>query len=142
MPSYPDEGIVAYLSHPLGDNHLPDLAVKHGDNMASAQNWFCFLIAATPWAIECSWREYRSALSQSFYGGRTTIDQHRIMRMCHLLVMVGGKVAPHMSQLCSFARELPSIPVLDLNYLGVLPPWKEVDRVRKEIEVKTDALFD
>jgi hypothetical protein len=141
MSSYREDGLVAYLAHPLGDNHLPDLAVEHGDNMAGSQDWFCFLIAATPWAIECSWREYRSALNQSFYGGRTVVDQRVILRRCNLLVLAGGKIAPHMTQLCRFAREVPPIPVLDLSYLGTHPPWKRIDQIRKEIETRTDELF-
>jgi hypothetical protein len=124
---------IAYLAHPVGERDLPDDAVQYGDNMAGAHDWISFLSAvARDLVIECSWVAMNTALSPRFYGGKLVTSAHEILQVCGLLVLVGGRISPHMRHLLSWAATF-RVPVLDLTDIGTHPPWRELDRFRADI---------
>lgn len=131
---------IAYLAHPLGERDFLDDVVRYGDNMAGAHDWLSFLTAVAPdLVLECSWIAMNTALSPRFHGGKLTTSAHALLATCAVLVLVGGRVSPHMRQLLAWAREI-GILVLDLTDLGIRPPWPSINEARADIGRRLDAI--
>lgn len=132
---------VAYLAHPLGDADA-DWGAARGDNLANAIGWFQFLRRATRWAI-CYPAMAYCAADDTVQRPSTITGQVEILSRCHVLVLTGGRMSPHMRIEVAAASSVTfgsGIPVLDLLYLGWRPPWDELDRVGAEIARAADAL--
>lgn len=132
--------IVAYLGHPLGEKDLADAwDDSRASNVANSLDWFKFLRLTTRWAVCYPTIAYTSVLDDLMYQPRSLVDQVQIMLRCDLYVLTGGVCAPHMKIELSAARGRP-MPVMDLLYLGRVPPWGKQDEVAKEIEHLEDRL--
>ncbi len=110
--------LVAYIAHPIGDEHVLG---ERGDNTANAFEWFRFFINNTQWALVAPVQLYTSALSQALYNSRRLVDQLGILERCDVLVLCGGYICNEMHEDIDRATRL-GIPVLDLTMEGIKPP--------------------
>lgn len=126
--------VVAYLTHPLGERDA-DGGVGRGDNMASAMQWFKFLVMTTPWVISCPWFVYIAAVDDAFHRPRALRDQIELMSRSDVVVLCGGRLSGHMRVELGHAqrRVEGGMPVIDLLALGASPPWHQVDEVTLDI---------
>lgn len=126
--------IVAYLTHPLGEQDQGDPS-QRGDNVANAMQWFKFLVMTTRWVVTCPWFVYMAAIDDVFHRPRAMRDQVELIGRSDLVVMVGGRISGHMQIEANYATNKIGIPIpsLDLTHLGVRPPWDLSDRIGKEI---------
>lgn len=125
--------VVAYMTHPIGER---DTMFERRENIANSADWFKFLKDTTQWAIDAPWFGYLAAVDSDFYRRSWLTDQCEIMSRTDVLVLVGGRVSPHMRILVAHATGRSAgrrVPVLDLIDLGRLVPWRRKDEVGKDI---------
>lgn len=129
---------VAYMTHPLGDREDDDWR----NNLANAMDWFSFLVQVTRWAISCPWYAYAVAIQDAYHRPRMLVDQVELVARADILVMVGGRMAPHMHiELRGAQRRIGgAVPILDLLHLGYRVPWDAIDRVTQDIRAVTATL--
>lgn len=128
---------VAYLSHPLGEADA-DWGAGRGDNIANAIDWFRFLRLVTRWAI-CYPAMAYCAADSSLQRPSGITGQVEIMSICDVLILTGGKLNPHMRIELARAHTLRK-PMLDLLYLGRVPPWEDRDEIVIEIAKRAQEL--
>lgn len=132
---------VAFLTHPLGERDA-GWGSAHGDNLAAAMEWLRFLKQVTGWAICYPAMAYAAAgMDDEFFRRSMLTDVIEIMERCDVVVMVGGRISPHMRIEASHARQRKTpILVLNLLDLGLLPPWHRKDEIGIEIRRRAEAL--
>lgn len=132
--------IVAYLGHPLGEKDLADAwNDSRRDNVANSLDWLKFLRFTTSWAVCYPVIAYVAALDDLAHQPRSFTDRLAILTRCDLYVMTGGVMNPHMVYEWNTAIR-KSMPVMDLLYLGRVPPWDRQDEVSREIAALEDSL--
>lgn len=131
---------IAYLAHPVGERHFIDDVARYAQNIAAAHEWIAFLVAAIPGlTIECSWIALNTAFDPRFYGGRLVTSAHELLQVCHVLVLVGVRISPHMQQLVDWGRAV-KLPVLDLTDLGERAPLDRDGAAARDIAARLRAL--
>lgn len=110
--------LVAYIAHPMGDEHSLS---ERGDQTANALAWFKFFINVTQWALTAPVQLYSMALSEMLYNSRRLVDQLHILERCDILILCGGYISTEMHEEIDRAQRM-GIPVLDLTMEGIKPP--------------------
>ena len=131
--------VVAYIGHAVGEKNVELFDLRRGDNIANSIEWVRFLRSTTQFAICYPSFVYLAAVDETAYQPRSFVDQLEILTRCDVYVPLGGILSPHMKAEWRHA-ESHKIPVLDLLYLGRVPPWYRKDAVSKEIINLADNL--
>ena len=131
--------VVAYIGHAVGEKNVELFDLRRGDNIANSIDWVRFLRTTTPFAICYPSFVYLAAVDETAYQPRSFVDQLEILTRCDVYVPLGGILSPHMKAEWRHA-ESRKIPILDLLYLGRVPPWYRKDAVSKEIINLADNL--
>jgi len=127
--------VVAYLAHPLGEKE-DVFSNERSGNIANSIDWVRFLRYATQWAICYPAFVYLAAVDETYHHPRSLVDQIEIMSRCDVYVPVGGVMNPHMRIEMHHVKNRIGgpIPVVNLLYLGRIPPWDRREEVAKEID--------
>lgn len=127
--------MIGYLSHALGGDGDP---VSRQDNIANAIDWIRFLVDHTAWAIQVPWLAFVIALRE-LHRPRAFADQLRIMTTCDAIILVGGRISPHMKHEARVALRA-GIAVIDLTDLGWHAPTDmDGGRARELLYARADA---
>lgn len=133
--------IVAYMTHQLGPKFDTDEWITRQNNVSNSISWARFLIASTDFVIQAPWITNLNIFDEDIHSTRFMLDQLVLMRRSDCLLMVGGRLSPHMR----FERQYcidHKIPVIDAIELGYYPPITDVkwckwllDRAQPQIQV-------
>ncbi len=101
---------IVYIAHPLGQG--PD----RDDNIRNATRWCAYLAETRGIAPVASWILLASCWDESKRDLGIAIDLV-LVRACHELWLVGGRVSAGMALEAQAARDI-GLPVFDLTHLG------------------------
>jgi hypothetical protein len=109
--------VVVYLDHPLGDAGT----LEYHDNIANSGKWLDFLVSCTPWVVIAPWAFYAQHLHGHAMEVRRGVDTLHMIDRCDMVVLCGGRLAPH-SRLVTKRARGRGVPLLDLGPMGFEPP--------------------
>lgn len=126
--------LVAYISHPLGEDGIGG---SMRDNLANVGDWIRWIIARTRYVVLCPWYVYAVTLhrldssaappdpfdpkGKIVSAPRQLIDSIVAIERSDVVIQCGGIINPHMQYEARAARRVGT-PIADVTSFGILPP--------------------